>query len=216
LKLSLGEHGTIVGTTGSGKTEWAKSLLLPSTGRGIIIDTEDGYDFSPSRFRTVSLETSVRLGRSSRPFMVRVDMDRFDPRAEDYFTQLLNVHDTVIYVDEANDFSDGHEHVSAYLNLLRKSRKRRVSVWSSTQRPALVHKTIFTQSVHKVYFAVDSYDSESWLRRYAPHIYDMLPSIPYGSYRWIYSGPDSVPHIYAPITPHRWPVHKDIIGGVRW
>ena len=41
IHIELGEHIALIGTTGSGKTEFFKRVLMPETKRLLIVDTED-------------------------------------------------------------------------------------------------------------------------------------------------------------------------------
>lgn len=207
IEINRGEHGLIMGKTGSGKTQWAKSWLLRLSGRSIIVDTEDGIDFPKEKFYTVSVADALHLARSSpdKRFLVRIDTHRWSEEADTLFQGLLRSQSTLLYVDEANDFSRVNDTMPSYVDVLRKGRKHGLSVWSSTQRPALIDKTIYTQATHKVFFTLSEYDIKSWVGKFAQSAVALLPQAPFKSYRWVYEAPSGELHLFEPVKMYSWP-----------
>ena len=87
--------------------------------------------------------------------------------------------------------------------LIRKGRKRGISVIVGTQRPAMLSKDLYANCVHHVVFFVNSYDAEA-VKNYAPYIDEYLSQIPYKSYRSLYEAPDGTVMVLAPVPEYNW------------
>ena len=202
MKIETGQHVSIVGTTGSGKTYFAKNALLPLYSRIIVVDTED-YDFAD--FPAVSSKKALRLAKSDYRFHVRV---RFPPKADDTLDDLCNGllevgHDLAVYFDEVTDFSTPAVIPDSLRGLIRKARKRGITVIVATQRPQFLNKAFLANSQHRIYFYVSDYDRAA-IRDYAPWMTERAADIPYGSYRSIYQAPDGTLTVLLPAKEYAW------------
>ena len=205
MEIKHGEHTTIVGQTGSGKTFFAKNGLLPAFNRIIIVDSED-YDFA--EIRAVSVKQALELAHGNKPFVVRVIMagtiEYDEERLKSLCEGLLeHGHDSTVYIDEVTDFSDTRTIPPYLLSLIRKSRKRRISVIVATQRPQNLNKNFLANSVHQFYFFMDEFDIEYLKHNGAPYLSEQIKFIPKRSFKSIYyDGEQTV--IIRPVPKYNW------------
>lgn len=202
MNIDVGQHVSIVGITGAGKTFYAKNALLPTFERLIIVDTED-YDFT--EFARVSVPVAVRLAKSPYRFAVTVEPQGAD-ELDAFCNGLLDIPtpDSLgIYWDEVTDFSTASIIPNSLLSLIRKSRKRGVSCILTTQRPQLLNKNFLANSAHRVYFYISDYDVHH-VKEYAPFLAERLPEIPYKSYYSLYQAPDGAISLQGKAIPYDW------------
>ncbi len=193
MQFNAGEHLVVLGATGSGKTYWCLETLIPLWNRVIVVDTEE-YDYN--NLPAVSVGKAVALaGSKDKAFRVRVVFagDK-SPEDEIKLTNLCQGlltkgHDCLIVFDEATDFSDAQSIPFALRSLVRKARKRKITVGLCTQRPAMISKDAYTQSVHRIVFFLPDYDRRA-VKPYAPWIDERMTEIPYGSHRYLYQAPN--------------------------
>jgi len=211
MKLNAGEHCMVVGTTGAGKTYFAKNALLPVYPRIIVVDTED-YDFE--EFPVVSVKKAVRLAQSDTPiFFCRVVLSGVLSRDIDSINSLCygllaHGHDVVVYFDEVTDYSDAHHIPDSLRALVRKGRRRPITVMVGSQRPAMISKDFWGNTLHKWIFALSDYDIEA-VRPYAPRVADHKADIAYGSHCSLYLGPDpATVRVVGPATRFHWERRK--------
>jgi len=191
IKIESGEHLGLIGSTGSGKTYFFKHHLFPKLYRVLVVDTEEMQFNEVELARAPGEKVSKKIGKTTKGFRWRWVPDITDPveSMEELSRGLLRWgHDMVVYIDELTDFSDAHS-IQPYLkSLFRKGRKRRISLYWATQRPAGVNKWAFDNSVHKIYFYVDPHD-RIYLDRMYRGIGDEISKIKWKSYEYIYVTP---------------------------
>jgi len=206
-----GEHGVAIGQTGSGKTWGMKNGAIPywmsTVGRVGIIDVEEGRDFSEPIFKPRSLGTLLKWSAGDKPFLARVQANVED--AEMFLNELSDGllsqgHDMYLYLDESSYWTPHGNAYPKYDALQARARKRNISVISATQRPQLASKTVYTQSIHRIWYYVDQYDVENWLSRSAKPVFDHMPEVPYGSYSFLQQHPDSTITRHAPVPKYDW------------
>ena len=199
MKINLGEHMTVVGITGSGKTYFVRNAILPSFQRILVIDTED-YDFDD--FPNVKILRHVVSGnyRFAARMLIEPDADALEPICN---TLLKYGHDICVYVDEITDFSDSHRIPVALKALIRKARKRRISVIVGTQRPQMLNLDFLANSMHNIYFFMSARDAE-YISSYEPRVWENLDRIPYKSYKSLYIAPDRTITLFAPAQNYNW------------
>ena len=205
VNVEYGQHAVLLGVPGSGKTFLARNLLLPPAERVLVVDTEE-YDFED--FPKVRLKTALRLAKGNSRFVCRVVMSgdfpqNLGPLDELCSGLLKNGHDLYVYFDEITDFADASVIPPSLRALMRKGRKRSITVIAGTQRPQLLNKTVFSNSVHRFVFFISDYDAAR-IREFAPWVEDHLAEIPWKSYRCIYQGPDSTLTILEPAEEYAW------------
>ena len=205
MQLQKGEHMAVLGTTGSGKTFAVRNTYLPPWQRVVVIDTEE-MDFND--FPKVSVSRAIALGKSDYAFAVRVVLSADRKADEPAVAQLCkgilkSGHDLVIYFDEFTDLSDANQILPPIRQLIRKARKRGVSVYVGTQRPAMLSKDVFANAQHRVYFFMSDYDAQA-VHDYAPWLKEARREIPYQSYKSIYQAPDESLMVLGPSFEYDW------------
>ena len=202
MKINLGEHITVIGITGTGKTYFSRNALLPIFQRVLVVDTEE-YDFED--FPVVKQSAIGQLVKTDYRFVARVILspDETDDIENICQTLLKHGHDMVVYIDEITDFSDAHRIPKMLKALIRKARKRKISVVVGTQRPQMLNLDFLANSLHNIYFFMSERDAD-YISNYEPRIFDNLGAIPYQSYQSIYIGPDRKLAIFTPATEYDW------------
>jgi len=202
MKINLGEHITVTGITGTGKTYFTRNAILPIFQRVLVIDTEE-YDFED--FPIVKQSAIAGLVKTDYRFAVRTVMSPEDVEdIEDICTTLLKYgHDMAVYFDEITDFSDAHKIPKMLKALIRKARKRKITVIVGTQRPQMLNLDFLANSLHNIYFFMSERDAD-YIANYEPRIFENLYLIPYHSYRSVYIGPDRSLMIFEPATEYDW------------
>jgi hypothetical protein len=206
LEIKAGRHWMVLGQNGAGKTFWVQNFLLPRVRRQIVVDTEE-YDFPDDVWHPVKVGRAVELAHSSKAFRVRVPMGLGDAGRETMdllATGLLDRgHDTLVYIDEFADFNRQSHITDPTLALIRKARKRGISLVAGSQRPQDISKSIYTQSHHHVFFFMDEADAFYWHDK-APYLPEKMPEIPFESYRWLYHGPGGALQVFSPVPKFDW------------
>ena len=113
-----------------------------------------------------------------------------------HFAQSLTYfgYDLQIYIDELTDFSTATSMKPWLKSLFRKARKRKISIYWGSQRPAGVNKWAWDNSQHKLLFYIREYDRKV-LDKYYKGISDQLAQVEWGSYQSIYLDPAGQPHL---------------------
>ena len=113
-------------------------------------------------------------------------------------------HDLFLYIDESSHFSPGGRAFPAYDALMTRARKRNISIVSGCQRPQLLSKVVYTQSIFKWFYFTDAYDVEGWLQRSATPIFERMDEIPYKSYRSLLQNPGGKIDLWEPVPEYDW------------
>ena len=205
IKIKAGEHISVLGITGSGKTYFADNGILPLYTRIIVIDTE-GLQFE--HHKRVSVNTALRLSKGNTRFHVRIEMSGDFEQDSGQVNRLCegllkHGHDLAIYFDETTDYSDAAYIPPRLQQLIRKARKRNISVIVGTQRPQLLNKTYMANCIHQFTFALGMRD-ENAVHKYDPTVTEHTSEIPYGSHKCIYVAPDKSVTIIEPVRKHTW------------
>ncbi len=205
MRFKPGEHICVTGVTGSGKTFGVKNAWLPPFPRVIVVDTE-GFDFED--FPKVDVRHALKLADSEYRFHVRILLsghaDQDWASVDSLCYGLLDKgHDLAVYFDEVTDYSTATSIPDSMRALIRKSRKRGISVIVGTQRPQFLNKAFLSNSVHRIYYYMSDYDSEH-IKDYAPFLKERMAEIPYQSWRSLYEAPDGSVTVIGPATPYNW------------
>ena len=200
MKVVLGEHTGLIGTTGSGKTYYAKHAVLPYYRRVVVLDTKQ-QDFNEPRYKLMrrgeGAHVATRIPRDDKPFLLRIVPPAGEKREwiDEFCLQLLAYKDLrmVLYFDEVTDFADAQRIPEFMQELARTSRAMQVSLIWGTQRPAGVNHWLAENTIHTYFFFVKPYDRDTVDTLY-PGIGAQLEQIKWHSYRSIYVSPDGELH----------------------
>lgn len=148
IRVQPGQHVTIVGQNGTGKSYLAERAFALAWPRGIIIDhkheeTTRGYQIARGVKQFDQLWPAV-------PRVIFRPVNYQDTRSEiDQVLSRAYVHgNTGVLVHEVMQLCDAHSIPPAYQRCLTLGRNRRVSLVNCTQRPMHVHNTVFSESKH--------------------------------------------------------------------
>ena len=200
------EHVGEVGQTRSGKTTFAKRLIIPAYPRLVVWDTKtpmrpDGKSDFPD---IPAVQMADALKAASRPdgyFRWRVQAPLGKEGVEwvnQYCYALLSTGlRTATYFDEVTDYSDASTIAPGLLELIRKGGGLNLNVIWGSQRPQLVNKSLWNNTHWKFAFYVDPYDAEK-MRPYFPEVRENLKNIPFGSHRSIVKFPDGHVEVLGP------------------
>ncbi len=190
VKLKPGEHYMIIGSTGSGKTYFAKKVLLPPWPRVLVIDTENMQFEDYKELKTTADKVISKLPKD-KAFRFRYVPEIEWKEELEVISQdlLLTGRNMVIYIDEVTDFSDAHVIGPEFSALVRKARKRDISVFAGTQRPQGVNKWLFSNAIWKQFFYTQPFDRK-YLDDLYPGIAESVGQIKWHTYESILVGPD--------------------------
>lgn len=190
------ERTTVVGRTGSGKTQLATWLLSKSNfleKPWIIVDFKyDGLLNAVSRIKEIGLHENPPTEPGL--FIVHPDPDD-DDMMENFLRQIWRNENTGVYFDEMYMVPDG----KGFRALMTQGRSKKIPVISLTQRPAWVSKFCFTEAEHLSIFHLQHRDDQKRVEQFIPddkglNLKSRLP--PYHS-RWYSLRAD---HIF-PLAP---------------
>ncbi len=155
----------IVGMSGSGKTTFARSLLLMVNKRRPIIILDSKPDDSlllPGSHVITNASDALKWKPDQRPALVyRPDgLDMSQPERLDAFLQwAYDTGDCLVYIDELNALDQGYRPRPGLINLLSRGRSRdrngrtvHTPLWMSTQRPARIPKQAISEANRIVAF----------------------------------------------------------------
>lgn len=205
MRIKWGEHCTVLGNIGSGKTFFNRNGLLPLYDRIVVVDSEpDDYPDFPK----VSVKKAIDLAKSRYEFVVHVPtqgaIELDEPTIEALSWGLVKKGSKLcLLLEEVTDYSNA-SYIPPYMrSLIRRARHRDITVIISTQRPAMLSKDLYALSVHHVYFYLSDYDV-SHVREYAPFLEERMSEIPYGSFKSIYQDPAGKVVILPPVPEYSW------------
>jgi hypothetical protein len=208
IEVKRGEHGALLAKTGEGKSWIERNGIMPLFQQVIVVDTKE-VDFND--FPPVSVEKAVRLAKTDYSFYVRLpfaaDLEYDLPRLKTLCAGLLKRGTKrpplIIVIDEVTDFADSRKLPDSLRQLIRKGRALGISVWSGTQRPAMLPKDYLANVDHTFYLFMRGYDQEAnddW----APFLAERMPEIPHGSHKSLYEGPDAKVVALEPFPEYDW------------
>ncbi len=198
IRVKMGEHLVLLGTNGSGKTEFFRRVILPKTNRLLVVDTEERQFNDLQAVKTPSGDKVARAIPKGKPFRWRWvppptrEVEEMDNLCNRLLARKEAEH-MVLYIDELTDFTDAHFISPWFRAAARKSRKRHQSIVVGTQRPAGINKWLFDNSHHKVFFYVHEFD-RAGLDKYWKGISEVLAAIEWGTFESIYIDPAGTVH----------------------
>lgn len=133
----------VCGGSGSGKSAWVKQQIRRE-GRVCAWDPDDEYSGLPGFVRVSSALELVGLLRAHpAPRRLRVAFVALDPKAFDLWGQAVFAWGNCVAVaEETADVTAPSKAPPGWGQLVRRGRKRGVSIYGVTQRPAESDKTI--------------------------------------------------------------------------
>ena len=200
INLRLGEHVIALGKTGSGKTYLIKNAILRQSRRVLVVDSEN-MEFSEYALAKGAPERIVKAIPPPNKQNYRWRISPSTNNIDEYintlcksFIEAPDTQDSMIVFEEISDYSDAH-YIPEYMRgLIRKARKRNITVIATSQRSAGINKWLWDNTSHKFMFYTDE-DDIIRMSRLSPFTSSFLSDIKYNTHDYVYAGPDGVPHI---------------------
>lgn len=191
------ERTTVLGRTGSGKTQLATWLLSISDFHHkpwIIVDFKrDVLLNSVDRIKEIGLHETI----PDKPgiFIVHPDPDDEDA-IENFLRNVWRSEDVGIYFDELYMIPDG----KGFRGLLTQGRSKNIPVISLSQRPAWVPKFVFTEAENFSIFHLQHHDDRKRVEAFIPDDkgLNLRKRLPDFHSRWYSVRTDSV-HVLGPV-----------------
>lgn len=160
IQIRTDQHIFITGMTGSGKTEFAKTLYrgIPP-GHCVIIDVKrELSDMGQIVHNAGAIEPVLNAGNNV-VYQGYIDLDEYDQVARVVYLR----GNTILWIDEAATVIPEEYPLGKWFGLLfTAGRSRRATGWSLCQRPAKMDKTAISQSSHSfVFFMNQSHDKKA-------------------------------------------------------
>jgi hypothetical protein len=164
VHAGLGDHWTIAGMTGSGKTTFTKDLIWSLHRRFpqahiYILDSKQAGDFTEfgAPIRAAAAPMPITGAGTRAEPLIQVWQPPIDDVGEYdvWFKRILkNRHPAIIIVDELSSIggNSGRSYPVGYMQLLKQGRGLHISVITATQEAAYIPRQTFTQITHLVRF----------------------------------------------------------------
>ena len=203
------EHVGLLGRTQSGKSHFAREVLLTYFRRLIVIDTEEKGEFPesagftqvdykiihPNNKQLLAMFAGEPKTADGKPSAFRwnipwpVGQEGID-RINILCAMLLKYgSDMAIYIDESGDFVSAHYMPEELNALMRKAAKRNINVIWTTQRMPNVNGDMTGNTVHMFVFNIETGDAKALSKKGIYWIEANLDKIPFGSHKAIYHPP---------------------------
>lgn len=161
----IGEHTAILGTTGSGKTQYAAYQISRAPFHMMpwfILDYK-GDDLLNSISRIKEIGLNDRLTRHPGLYILHARPDQQE-QVEDWFRRLWEHEEAGLYIDEGYLAPDK----SWLRNLLAQGRSKHISVTVTSQRPVDVPRSIFTEAGIVSVFRLNDEKDYQRVREFTP------------------------------------------------
>ncbi len=210
-----GEHATCVGSTGSGKTFMVKNAILPRHNRFIVWDSESdvngsSYDFSEPAFIKADHKKAARIAAGKKNFRLRVPAKTGEQGTEDleeFCHDILygGAHDVLIYIDEVTDFSDAWTMGDNLQALVRKGRKRPISVVVGSQKPKGLNGWFTDNSAHIFVFGIRRAEQQRFVKNTGEEwVLEVQPKIAIGTHKFAHEDWRGDITIWKPVPEFNW------------
>lgn len=157
-----------VGSTGSGKTSLAKSLLwnLPYV---VILDPKRQFSLPAAWpmdvLLTSSLDEAVAV-TDDKTIIYRPSYEENQDRCNAFFQWIFNRQNTTVFIDEVMPIVPSNRLGYWYARCIQEGRERGLAVWSATQRPAAIPLAIMTEAEHYFVFRLANPDDRKRMADY--------------------------------------------------
>ncbi len=208
LTFKPNEHVGCCGATQSGKTTFAKKILVNSWNRVLVVDTKgvDFHDLPTVGWKravdAIQKEDRSKGDHSSAKFRWRLPFGvgkKAEQEVDEFSKAVLSrIPNVTVYFDELGAYTTSYR-ISHGLSALatQGAGKGRRLYWSS-QRPARVHGDIWDNTVNLFVFAQHPKDKQA-IRRNFPAYEEFQGQIEFGTYRFAYQDPAGKVTIGGPV-----------------
>lgn len=191
------DRTTVLGRTGSGKTQFATWLLSQSDFHQkpwIIVDYK-GDELLNAVDRIKEINLTDKIPEAPGIYIVHPDPED-DDEIEKFLRNIWRAENTGVYFDELYMIPDR----GAFRALLTQGRSKNIPVISLSQRPAWVSKFAFTEAEHISIFHLQHKDDRVRVSQFVPDDkgLDLKKRLPDFHSRWYSLRADHIYH-FAPV-----------------
>lgn len=169
--IKLGEHVFIAGRTGSGKTFLCKRYLENLRKPVYVLDLKKTLDWGrASKDRVYLTRLSQFRKTGKRKVVYQPDWEEIDAISIDnFFKWCYKKGDCVVWVDELMGIGNAHKFPPWYKACLTRGRELGISVWSCTQRPAMIPIISISEASHLFVFDLNMKGDRQRIMEVAGH-----------------------------------------------
>lgn len=204
IQIKSNDRVFICGSTGSGKTVYGNSVLIPQYSRVIFHDFKlENADLLSAGFvlaRTTDEMMALMVGNSYKilyqPLMYDEDGNLAD------FNRVCEIiyknGNCTLFVDEANYFATSSSIEPYHRELLTRGRSRGCGVVNLSQRPVGVHNLCISEAQHLIIFNLNLENDILKLKAALPRdMHDKLYNL--NEFEYIYSGTNRIRRVCKPV-----------------
>jgi energy-coupling factor transporter ATP-binding protein EcfA2 len=151
IQPGLTDRAAFYGQTGSGKTTLAKFLLELRPTRILVFDWK-GLIKWKGYHRFTNLKPLVNANKPKSIYAPSIKEIRDHDFWEAFFQYAYKLGNCQVYVDEVYSITDGDDIPDWYHACLTRGREKKVSVFSSSQRPVKIPQVILSEAEHTYTF----------------------------------------------------------------
>ena len=149
--IKRNERVFLVGSTGSGKTTLAKSLLW-NRPHVVVLDPKRKFTLPeawPKGYEVVSSLTVASGIEDDRTIIYRPSQDEMLDSCDEFFKWIFERENTLLFVDETFAVTPKRTRTGYWHGrVIQEGRERGIGAWHATQRPAAIPLNILTESEH--------------------------------------------------------------------
>jgi len=161
VKIRRGEHVSIIGMTGSGKTFLAQQLLWMQDGGILVLDTKSTLSWPGYNVVRGNSLQAISRAKGGQRIIFRPPWEWGKAQYDMFFSILMrNKKPMILYVDEILGVANQHTAPNSPLGAIRtRGREFGITMWASTQFPRRVPLFLLSEATHffVFYMALPTY-----------------------------------------------------------
>lgn len=204
IQIKSNDRVFVCGSTGSGKTVFGKSVLIPQYQRVVFHDFKlENADLLNSGFalaNTPDQMMTLMVGNEYKVLYQPLIMSE-EGNLEDFNRVCEIIYkngNCTLFVDECNYFADAHSIQMYHKELLTRGRSRGAGVVNLSQRPVGVHNLCISEAQHLIVFNLNLDNDIMKLKAVLPR--DMHKALyELKDFEFIYSGTNRIRRVCPPV-----------------
>lgn len=155
--IKADEHCFIAGSTGSGKTYFAKAYLRDTENQVFVLDTKGLFEWNVDKKELIIIKSLSDIFEASNQYQKIIYRPKFEELTDELYNQFFKFcyqyKNCIVVVDEAMQVCPSPYKIPEYYKgILTRGRELNVSVWSLTQRPSMIPIVIYSEATHYFIF----------------------------------------------------------------